>query len=269
MLLFDERGPNGLAVAHPPIGRAARCRVTARCSSAQEPPRSVPRARIHGAANAGTRANSADGIGCAQYPRPATTAPHVGGPSGRGRQRRPRCPTPPRPRPDCATRPAAPTAGWTSAPGWKCGGKSRAAPRTPPANCSKPPTGSSRGCRTSRSRAPDRRGSYAVIEGTLEVFMKVKRALVRAGETATVPAGVPHSVGNASDERAQIVNIHQPAQRHESFFRDMHRRSTKPRSSGCRRRTPAPPSTQRCCSASTRTRSARPNHPTRSSRRWR
>lgn len=35
--------------------------------------------------------------------------------------------------------------------------------------------------------------------------------------------GVPHSVRNASDEPARIVNIHQPAQSFESFFRDMHR----------------------------------------------
>jgi hypothetical protein len=38
-----------------------------------------------------------------------------------------------------------------------------------------------------------------------------------------VPAGVPHSVRNASDEPARIVNIHQPAQRFESFFRHMQR----------------------------------------------
>jgi hypothetical protein len=34
---------------------------------------------------------------------------------------------------------------------------------------------------------------------------------------------VPHSVRNTSDEPARIVNIHRPAQRFESFFRDMHR----------------------------------------------
>jgi mannose-6-phosphate isomerase-like protein (cupin superfamily) len=65
--------------------------------------------------------------------------------------------------------------------------------------------------------------SYEVIEGALEVFMKGEWSPVRAGEKATVPAGVPHSVRNASDEPARIVNIHQPAQRFEEFFRDMHR----------------------------------------------
>ena len=65
--------------------------------------------------------------------------------------------------------------------------------------------------------------SYEVIEGALEVFMNGNWSRVRAGEKATVPAGVPHSVRNASDEPARIVNIHRPAQRFESFFRDMHR----------------------------------------------
>jgi mannose-6-phosphate isomerase-like protein (cupin superfamily) len=70
---------------------------------------------------------------------------------------------------------------------------------------------------------PTAEESYAVIEGALEVFMNGEWSPVHAGETATVPVGVPHSVRNATDEHARIVNIHQPAQRFESFFRDMHR----------------------------------------------
>jgi mannose-6-phosphate isomerase-like protein (cupin superfamily) len=65
--------------------------------------------------------------------------------------------------------------------------------------------------------------SYEVIEGALEVFKDGRWSPVRAGEKATVPPGVPHSVRNAGDQPAKIVNIHQPAQRFESFFRDMHR----------------------------------------------
>jgi len=70
---------------------------------------------------------------------------------------------------------------------------------------------------------PTAQESYEVIEGALEVFMDGKWSPVRAGETATVAAGVPHSVRNATDQPAEIINIHQPAQRFESFFRDMHR----------------------------------------------
>ncbi len=70
---------------------------------------------------------------------------------------------------------------------------------------------------------PTAEESYEVIEGALEVFMNGQWNAVQAGETATVPAGVPHSVRNARDEPARIVNIHKPAQRFEAFFRDMHR----------------------------------------------
>jgi hypothetical protein len=62
-----------------------------------------------------------------------------------------------------------------------------------------------------------------VIEGALEVFMNGHWNPVRAGEKATVPAAMPHSVRTAGDEPARIVNIHQAAQRFEPFFRDMHR----------------------------------------------
>jgi mannose-6-phosphate isomerase-like protein (cupin superfamily) len=65
--------------------------------------------------------------------------------------------------------------------------------------------------------------SYEVIEGELEVFMNGDWSAVRAGEKATVPAGMPHSVRNASDEPVRLVNLHKPAQGFESFFRDMHR----------------------------------------------
>ncbi len=116
---------------------------------------------------------------------------------------------------------------------------------------------------------PTAEESYEVIEGRLEVFMNGEWSPVRAGEKATVPAGVPHSVRNASDGRARIVNIHQPAQRFESFFRDMHRLIHEGKIKRLPPKDPVPPSTQPCCSAGTRTRSARSNRPTRSSSFWR
>jgi mannose-6-phosphate isomerase-like protein (cupin superfamily) len=70
---------------------------------------------------------------------------------------------------------------------------------------------------------PTAEESYEVVEGALEVFVNGEWSPVHAGEKTTVPAGTPHSVRNASDEPARIVNIHQPAERFESFFRDMHR----------------------------------------------
>lgn len=70
---------------------------------------------------------------------------------------------------------------------------------------------------------PTAEESYEVIEGALEVFMDGEWSPVPTGAKATVPVGAPHSVRNASDQPTTIVNVHQPALRFESFFRDMHR----------------------------------------------
>lgn len=70
---------------------------------------------------------------------------------------------------------------------------------------------------------PTAEESYEVVEGTLEVFLNGEWSSVGAGETATVPAGAPHSLRVPSDGPVTIVNIHQPALKFEAFFRDMHR----------------------------------------------
>jgi len=69
---------------------------------------------------------------------------------------------------------------------------------------------------------PTAEESYEVTEGAIEVFMDGEWSEVRAGEKATVPQGVPHTLRNTSDKPAAIVNIHQPAQQFEAFFREMH-----------------------------------------------
>lgn len=70
---------------------------------------------------------------------------------------------------------------------------------------------------------PDSADTFAVIDGTLEVCIDGEWRSVRAGETATVPAGVPHTFRNANDETAKVKVTMQPAGRSEAFFRDMHR----------------------------------------------
>jgi mannose-6-phosphate isomerase-like protein (cupin superfamily) len=69
---------------------------------------------------------------------------------------------------------------------------------------------------------PTAEESYEVIEGALEVCSDGEWRTVRAGETATDPAGVPHTLRNGSAEPVRIVNVHRPAQQFESLFRGMH-----------------------------------------------
>jgi hypothetical protein len=70
---------------------------------------------------------------------------------------------------------------------------------------------------------PNTEDSFDVIEGTLEVCIDGEWSSVQAGETVTVPAGVPHTFRNASDKPVRAVTRIQPAGRSEAFFRDMHR----------------------------------------------
>jgi mannose-6-phosphate isomerase-like protein (cupin superfamily) len=68
---------------------------------------------------------------------------------------------------------------------------------------------------------PTAEESYEVIEGALDVCVDGEWRTLRAGESAAAPAGVPHTLRNASGEPVRIVNIHRPALQFESFFREM------------------------------------------------
>jgi quercetin dioxygenase-like cupin family protein len=69
---------------------------------------------------------------------------------------------------------------------------------------------------------PSAEESYEVIEGALDVCVDGKWRTLRAGESATVPAGVAHTLRNATTETVRLVNIHRPALQFEPFFREMH-----------------------------------------------
>ena len=69
---------------------------------------------------------------------------------------------------------------------------------------------------------PTAEESYEVVEGSLEVCVGGEWSTLSAGEKAVVPAGVTHTLKNVTDETVRIVNIHQPAMKFESFFREMH-----------------------------------------------
>ena len=68
---------------------------------------------------------------------------------------------------------------------------------------------------------PDSEESFEVIEGSLDVCKEGEWTTLAAGATATVPAGVPHTLRNASDEPAKTVTRIRPAGRSEAFFRQM------------------------------------------------
>lgn len=69
---------------------------------------------------------------------------------------------------------------------------------------------------------PTAEESYAVIEGAADVFIDGRWRTVRAGESVTVPAGMPHTIKNSSRDPVRLVNTHRPALRFEAMFREMH-----------------------------------------------
>ena len=68
---------------------------------------------------------------------------------------------------------------------------------------------------------PNADESYDVIQGALDICVDGEWRTLRAGESATAPAGVAHTLRNATKEPVRLVNIHRPALRFESFFREM------------------------------------------------
>jgi mannose-6-phosphate isomerase-like protein (cupin superfamily) len=70
---------------------------------------------------------------------------------------------------------------------------------------------------------PNEEESFEVIEGVLDVFLDGKWSSVGTGETATVPAGLPHTLRNSTDEPLTIFTRFRPAGSSEAFHWDLHR----------------------------------------------
>jgi mannose-6-phosphate isomerase-like protein (cupin superfamily) len=68
---------------------------------------------------------------------------------------------------------------------------------------------------------PENEESFEVIEGSLDVCKEGEWTAVGPGETAVVPAGVPHTLRNASDEPVKTITRIRPAGSSEAFFRHM------------------------------------------------
>ena len=70
---------------------------------------------------------------------------------------------------------------------------------------------------------PHQEESFEVIEGVLDVFVDGEWSAIGTGETATVPAGVPHTLRNSIPEPVICFTRIRPAGTTEAFFHDMHR----------------------------------------------
>ena len=55
--------------------------------------------------------------------------------------------------------------------------------------------------------------AYVVLEGTLEITVEGDRRTVGPNSVAWIPPGLHHSVGNAGDVPARIIEIYAPAGR--------------------------------------------------------
>lgn len=62
--------------------------------------------------------------------------------------------------------------------------------------------------------------SFAVLDGEIEVTFRDGKFVVRAGETAHIPALAPHAFKNVSQEAARLLCICSPAGQ-EEFFREV------------------------------------------------
>jgi mannose-6-phosphate isomerase-like protein (cupin superfamily) len=69
---------------------------------------------------------------------------------------------------------------------------------------------------------PTAEESYAVTQGELEVCVAGVWRTLKTGESATVPAGVAHTLRNTSGAEVRLINTHKPALEFERFFRRMH-----------------------------------------------
>jgi mannose-6-phosphate isomerase-like protein (cupin superfamily) len=70
---------------------------------------------------------------------------------------------------------------------------------------------------------PQQEETYDVREGSLEILVGRSWSNVRAGQSATVPAGTLHAFRNRSGARVRFLNEHRPALRFEEYFRTVHR----------------------------------------------
>jgi len=65
--------------------------------------------------------------------------------------------------------------------------------------------------------------TYEVLEGSFDVYVDGDWRTMDVGERITVPAGIPHTFRNASDDVTRVFNAHEPAMDFGTFFGRMGR----------------------------------------------
>ena len=70
---------------------------------------------------------------------------------------------------------------------------------------------------------PSQNEHFEILEGTLEAEIDGERRRLRAGDTLDIPAGMRHSMWNASDGQARSRWQTRPAMRTEQFFESLAR----------------------------------------------
>ena len=70
---------------------------------------------------------------------------------------------------------------------------------------------------------PSATESYDVIEGQLDVMIDGVWRTLSAGESASVPPGVPHTFRNPTGSSSRVRNVHAPAMRFGDYFGTIHR----------------------------------------------
>ncbi len=73
---------------------------------------------------------------------------------------------------------------------------------------------------------PRQEETFQVVSGTLDVLQNGRWQQVRAGESITVPQGVPHTLKNEHDEDTRALSVLRPAMSFEDFSRTFHRLAT-------------------------------------------
>ena len=60
--------------------------------------------------------------------------------------------------------------------------------------------------------------AFTVLEGEIEVTFRSARSVLRAGETANIPANAPHQFQNSTNQSARLLCICSPAGQEEFFL---------------------------------------------------